>query len=178
MKMKNSIPPFEHRPPEEFDVQDIGIHVRLFGHGDEDNLVRLANDEPVQQFVPWAKRVVDRVSAERVINDFEGSWQRGVMARYCLEKGGEFAGYAGIWSDKKPGYYEFGFAVLPELRGQGIGTRTTEELFKIAKDHLHAKCMIAYVNDENLASQAVVNKHGFQKLDEFDNGDRRYELNF
>lgn len=176
--MKNQIPPFEHRPPTEFDVPDTSIHLRLFRHGDEDNLIRLVDDEPVQKFVPWAKRVIDKTSAERTINEFEGAWDRGVMARYAIEQDGSFAGYAGLWSDKKSGYYEFGFAVLPEFRGQGIGTRTTSELFDIAKEQLQAKGMVAYVHDENLASQAVVNKHGFQRLDEFDDGDRRYELEF
>ena len=53
--MKNQMPPFEHRPPAEFDVPNSTIHLRLFRHGDEDNLVRLVDDEPVQRFVPWAK---------------------------------------------------------------------------------------------------------------------------
>lgn len=174
--MKNQIPPFEHRPPAEFDVPDSTIHLRLLRHGDEDNLTRLADDEPVKRFVPWAKRVMDKNSAERTISEFEDAWRRGIMARYAIEQDGSFAGYAGLWSDKKQGYYEFGFAVLPEFRGQGIGTRTTQKLFDIAKNQLQAKGMVAFVHDDNLASQAVVHKHSFQKLDEFDDGDRRYEL--
>jgi RimJ/RimL family protein N-acetyltransferase len=172
------IPPFEQRPPAEFNVPDSTIHLRLFRHGDEDNLVRLVDNEPVQRFVPWAKRVIDKVSAERTIDRFENEWNNGLMARYVIEKDSMFAGYAGLWSDKKPGYYEFGFAVLPEFRKQGIGTNTTNELFDVAKKQLQAKGMVAYVHDDNDASQAVVNKHGFARLDEFDDDDRRYELDF
>ena len=176
--MKNQIRQFEYKPPAEFDVPGTNIHLRLFRHGDESNLIKLVDDQPVQRFVPWAKRVTDKTSAERIIEDFQDAWNRDVMVRYAIEQEGEFIGYSGLWSDKKPGYYEFGFAVLPEFRGQGIGTKTTSELFAIARDQLHAKGIVAYVHDENLASQAVINKHGFRKLDEFDDGDRRYELDF
>lgn len=126
--MKSHIPTFEHRPPAEFDVNDSSIHLRLFRHGDEENLVRLVDDEPVQRFVPWAKRIIDKTTAEKAIDEFESLWERGVIARYVVEQDGKFAGYAGLWSDRNQGYYEFGFAVLPEFRGQGIGTKTTKEL--------------------------------------------------
>lgn len=169
---------FEHKPPAEINVPNTNIHLRLFCHGDEGNLMRLTIDEPVQIFVPWAKRIMDEASAGKMIDEFQRTWKDDLVVRYAIEQDGEFVGYAGVWPDKKPDYYEFGFAVLPEFRRQGIGSKTTAELFTVAKEQLGAKGIVAYVNDDNLASQEVVIGHGFQRLDEFDSGDRRYELEF
>jgi len=172
------VPPFTVTPPAEFDIPSTNIHARLFQEGDADDLARLASEESVQRYVPWAKRIHDAGSASNAIHEFQTAWDRKVMARYCLEDNGRFMGYAGIWSDQNPDYYEFGFAMLPEFRGQGNGTKVVTELLKIAKEKLGAKGMVAYVDDTNEASKAVVIKHEFRPSDEFDSGDRRYELSF
>jgi RimJ/RimL family protein N-acetyltransferase len=178
MSNKSSIPPFEHMPPAEFDTPDSKIHLRLFNHGDEEDLLRLVQDENVQKYVPWAKRIHDLESARETIDNFTSSWERQVMARYVIDIDGNFAGYTGLWTDKQPNYYEFGFAVFPELRGQGIGKKVVAEVINIAKTKLQAKGMVAYVDDSNDASKAVVVSFGFSPTDEFDKGDRRYELEF
>jgi RimJ/RimL family protein N-acetyltransferase len=172
------IPKFAIAPPAEFDVPNADIHVRLFDEPDADNLLRLTQEAAVQQYVPWAKRVHDQSSAADMIRSFRGAWDRKIMVRYVIEKGGEFVGYCGLWSDPAPGFYEFGFAMLPEFRGQGIGTNVVAELMKIAKTQMNAAGMVAYVHDTNAASKATVAKLGFQPTENFDAGDRRYELRF
>lgn len=172
------IPQFDIAPPSEFDVPGTDIHVRLFNEGDTDKLLRLAQEDAVQKYIPWAKRVHDHTSAADTITSFESAWDKRVRARYAIEQDGTFAGYCGIWSDQTPECYEFGFAMLPEFRGRGIGTTTITELMGFAKNDMNAAGMVAYVHDTNDASKAVVIKLGFQPTNEFDDGDRRYTLNF
>jgi len=172
------IPQFSALPPTEFDVPNSNLHVRLFNDSDADNLLNLAGEDAVQRYVPWAKRVHDRDAAADTIKSFLSAWDRKVMARYVIERGGAFVGYCGLWSDQTPGYYEFGFAMLPDFRGQGIGTRTIAALMELARTHMNAAGMVAYIHDTNEASRATVTKLGFQPTDEFDDGDRRYIFDF
>lgn len=172
------IPLFTTMPPAEFDVPETDLHIRLFTEADVDNLLQLANENAVQQYVPWAKRVHDRNSAAATLSRFEEAWGNRKMARYAIEKNGEFVGYCGLWSDPTPDFYEFGFAMLPQFRGQGIGTETITELMAIAHQHMSATGMVAYVHDTNNASQAVVTRLGFSPTNLFDAGDRRYEFYF
>ena len=96
------------------------------------------------------------------------------MARYAVEAEGAVVGYAGLWSDQKPGFYEFGFAFLPSQRSKGYGTSVVARLLTVMQDDLHAQGAIAYVDDTNNASKVVVQKLGFIPTEEFDDGDRRY----
>lgn len=172
------IPPFETPPPASIDIPKSDIHLRLFVDNDAEHLLKLAQEDAVQRYVPWAKSIHDENSAKEAIGKFKDVWNKRIMARYAIEEDGEFIGYAGIWSDRKPGYYEFGFALLPEVRGQGIGTRTISRLMDTARTNMDAKGMVAYVDDTNEASKAAVTKLGLSPMEEFDDGDRRYELAF
>lgn len=171
-------PRFDISPPAEFDVPEAGIHVRLFDQTDVDHLAQLASEELVQRYVPWARMIHDQASAKEVIDDFEAAWAEGRQARYAVEKDGQFVGYAGLWADRPEGYYEFGFAMLPKYRGQGIGTATVTKLTEIARDSMHANGIVAYVHDTNEASKSVIAKLGLNSTNNFDQGDRRYEMHF
>lgn len=173
-----SIPPFTTLPPASFEVPDVHVTARLFTADDAANLLTLAVAPAVKLYVPWAKRVDDLESASSAIIEFNNAWKNQIMARYALEKDGGFIGYCGVWTDQKPDYYEFGFALLPEVRGRGIGTAVIAELIRIAKENMNAKGVIAYVDDTNGASKTVITKLGLVPTEEFDQGDRRYELHF
>ena len=166
---------FKTMPPESFEIQKTNIIIRQFEPFDADDLLKLASDEPVKKFVPWAKFVTDQHTALLQIEEFQKSWQDHVRARYVIEQDGQFVGYIGLWPDDKAGFYEFGFAMLPEFRGVGLGTLVVQSLANHARFDLGAICMVAYVNDSNVASIATVLKLGFTPLEEFNKGDRRYE---
>lgn len=172
------IPPFNTPPPQEIDVPSSDIHLRLFTQDDTENLLELAKEIAVQQYVPWAKSIHDSASASEAINRFKEAWDKKLMARYAIEENKQFVGYAGLWSDLTPGYYEFGFAMLPEARGRGVGTKTIARLIDVTKNTMNAQGIVAYVDDTNDASKAVVTKIGLTPTSEFDDGDRRYELKF
>ncbi len=175
---KMPTPPFDIMPPGEFDVPGCPVHARLFRITDADKVLQLVQDDAVQRYVPWAKSIHDHSTAAAAITRFEGAWNRKVTASYLVELNGKFVGYCRLWRDPVPGYYELGSALLPEFRGQGIATKLVSELIKITKNTLHGEGMVAYVSDMNKASQATVKKLGFRKTDEFDDGDRRYLLDF
>jgi len=166
---------FKTMPSESFEIPETNIVIRQFEPSDADDLLKLAGDDSVKKFVPWAKSVTDQHTALLQIEEFQKSWHDRVRARYVVEQDGQFVGYIGLWPDDKAGYYEFGFAMLPEFRGEGIGTLVVQSLTKHVQFELGAICMVAYVNDSNVASIATVLKLGFTPLEEFNKGDRRYE---
>jgi RimJ/RimL family protein N-acetyltransferase len=166
---------FELTPAPEFQINDM-LLARQFDAADADDLLALATDAPVSRYVPWAKWVTDLAGAEHTIDGFNEARVNNIRARYVLEHLGKFAGYIGCWPDDKLGYYEFGFAVLPEYRGKGIGIAAVKSLIELLKIEHGAVGIVAYVDDTNAASQTVVAKLGFTPLEEFDEGDRRYEL--
>lgn len=173
----SEIPRFTHMPPGMIQI-DESLQMRLFVESDAENLLRLVDNERAQKFLPWAKPIHDLESAKDSIASFQSAWDNQRMARYVVEKDGEFAGYAGIWSDQEPDFYEFGFATLPELQGEGIGSKSVNRLINMARDDLGAKGMIAYVDDTNEQSKSSVSRLGFEPTEEFDSGDRRYVLDF
>lgn len=169
---------FEILPPSRFDNAEHGLEFRPFNSSDIDALVTIATDSPVTRFVPWAKWVTDTESADRQIREFNQTYEQGTRVRYAVVKDDELVGYAGLWPDAKNGYFEFGFAVVPSRRGQGIGSSILKGLMHTTAIELNATGLIAYVHDDNISSKATVVKEGFIPTNEFDEGDRRYEYTF
>lgn len=175
---KEQIPPFTTVPPAEFAIPEMGITFSHVESGDEDKLLAFAADPAARQYVPWAGRVQDAESAHKIVEEFSSAYERGVMASYLVEKDNEFAGYARLWSDREPGLYEFGFGVLPEFRGHGVGTAIATRILELVEHDLHGDGMVAYIDDTNAASKAVALSLGFKPTEEFDGSDRRYILHF
>ena len=167
---------FVMMPYPELAIEGTDMLLRQFAVGDIESLVDLATEPAVSRYVPWAKWVTDRQSAEKQIIEFNHSYSEGTRARYVIENSGKFVGYIGVWPDANVGFYQFGFAILPEHRGQGFGTLAVQTLIQHVEKHLKASGMVAYVDEDNEASKATILKLGFASTEEFDKTERRYEL--
>jgi ribosomal-protein-alanine N-acetyltransferase len=80
------------------------------------------------------------------------------------------ATFAGIvnWKDRSPGTtkglcYEVGIALLPEHRGQGVGTIAQRLLVQYLFDNTPVHRIQAYTEVDNVAEQRALEKAGFQR---------------
>lgn len=157
------------------EIEGSGIKLRLLEQKNMYDLLRLATDENVSAYVPWARFVQDRESAERQISIFQEQYESGRFARYGIFSGEQMAGYIGVWPTDEAGAYEVGFAVLPEFRGKGLAGQALnmveQEVAKIGADKI-----IGHVDESNSASAKVLEKHGFISTNQFNqDNERRYE---
>ncbi len=170
---------FVKKPPESFDIDKTqGITARLFSVDDVGFLKNLAMDPDVARYVPWAPRIKDDLSAIESLQTFRKCWNEQTRARYAVFMEDAFVGYVGLWPDFKEDAedsYEFGYALLPNYRGKGTGSKLIHAIVAVGRT-LGARTIVAYVDDANVASKAVVLKSRFVATQEFDKGDRRYEL--
>ena len=160
-------------PPKEIDGSDIKL--RLLEQKDMEALLRLATEEDVAMYVPWAKYAQDSESAEQQIDNFQHQFEQGTHVRYGIFQGDKMAGYIGVWPSNESGTYETGLAVLPEFRGQGIAGQAVSLLEKEIGSIGGAK-IIAHVDESNSSSSRMVEKQGFVSTDKFnDQQERRFE---
>ncbi|HEY3140092.1 MAG TPA: GNAT family protein [Acidimicrobiales bacterium] len=80
---------------------------------------------------------------------------------------GTFAGIVS-WKDRPVGptkglRYEVGIALLPEHRGQGVGTTAQRLMVQYLFDHTPVHRLEAYTDVENVVEQRALEKAGFQR---------------
>jgi RimJ/RimL family protein N-acetyltransferase len=109
--------------------------------------------------------------------------------RYTILLGGIVVGLVSFWKD--PGYfgqtpesdgYGFGYFLDPAYRGEGIITDSMKAIMKIALNNLRVQSFVAFTEDNNQESRALLQKLGFEPTDEVygepDNGwpERKHKL--
>jgi RimJ/RimL family protein N-acetyltransferase len=83
---------------------------------------------------------------------------------------GKAAGSAGFWEKEWNGMtvWEAGWGVLPEFQGRGIAVAAVQALFEKARADGRHRFMHAYPKIENLASNALCRRAGFELMGECD----------
>lgn len=98
--------------------------------------------------IPWSKKAF----MEELTNN--------KFARYLAALVDEMiVGYAGMWKVFDEGHIT-NIAVLPEFRGNGVGSLLLEGLIKIAQNEQIARLTLE-VRKSNLIAQGLYNKYGF-----------------
>ena len=92
----------------------------------------------------------------------------GEMLRVLLEPGGEVAGTVGYWEREWQGeqVYETGYSILPEFQGRGLAVAAVREVLKRAAADGRLRYMHAFPHVDNVASNVVCRKAGFELLGE------------
>jgi RimJ/RimL family protein N-acetyltransferase len=96
-------------------------------------------------------------------------------ARYLADKvsglfrilcDGEPAGWVGYWTRdwREREVYEVGWSVLPEQQGRGIATLATSQAIELARREGQHRFMHAFPSVDNVASNAICRKLGFELL--------------
>lgn len=79
---------------------------------------------------------------------------------------GEKMGMAGLYD--RDGYegVDIGFAFLPDFERNGFAFEASERLVQLAKEELKMSKISGYTNKDNVASQGLLKKLGFQQTGE------------
>ena len=80
---------------------------------------------------------------------------------------GEPVGSVGFWTTewRDERVYEIGWSVLPEFQGRGVGAAGTAQAIELARGHGAHRFVHAFPNVENLPSNAICRKLGFELVE-------------
>jgi len=92
------------------------------------------------------------------------------LIRYAILENNNPIGLVSLWRDDgffgtppNPNDYGFGYFIDPEERGKGIVTDTVTQLMATAQQSLYVRQFVAFCEDDNAESVAVLSRLGFEK---------------
>jgi RimJ/RimL family protein N-acetyltransferase len=68
----------------------------------------------------------------------------------------------GFWGEKNLDDYGFGYFLDPHERGKGLITKAVQKLMEVVSQNLYVRQFVAFSEDTNTGSVAVLKKLGFQ----------------
>ena len=137
---------------------------------DGDKYFRLSNNDNVMKYVTG--HALDRQESDKMLRTFLAEYGNDTyLGRYLIESrySGELIGTAKL--DMDGSEVEIGYRIMEEHWGKGIATEIARGLIHFAKQTLHAKQVIAYVNVANAASIRVLEKAGMVNVERIEDLD-------
>ena len=131
--------------------------------GDQDKYYSLCRNENVMKFVTGhalSREESDKMFQEFLIENNNDNY----FGRYFIEERLTGALIGAVKLDKIWNEIEIGYRIMEEYWGKGIATTIAKDLISFAKEKLHAKKVIAFVNVENAASIRVLEKAGMDNI--------------
>lgn len=131
----------------------------------------LEADPEIRKRVAVAKIIHTKQDVYREIEDSEND---PTVIRYSVLKNGKYIGLVTFWrlddyldkDNPKPYTFGFGYFLDPAERGNGIIPAALQTLMQVARETLKPQNFMAFCEDDNPASIAVLNKCGFAATDE------------
>ncbi len=139
------------------------LTLREMTEADLDAIAGILGDEQVMKYYPRTKT---REEAGNWIR-----WNRRLCADHgfglwimTLEETGDFVGECGLTIQVVSGIREIevGYHVLPAYQGRGYATEAAAACRNFARDQLSIDRLIAVINPDNVASQAVAERIGLR----------------
>lgn len=143
---------------------DREIKIEKLTVNDFDNYFRLVNDERVMAMITERAISVqeakeeykERLASSRIHKDF-GSF------KIIDGRNNSFIGFAKLeLEDIADTKVELGYMILPAYWGQGIASKVSELLIKVAKGKSSINQVYAIIDPANIASRKVLLKNGFK----------------
>lgn len=154
---------------QEIYVQE-GIKLHPLHSSDAKRLLEiLADDSSIRNKVTIASRLH---TIEDIETEIKRSLKKTGLIRYVLLKENNPIGLVSLWRDE--GYfgtptqlddYGFGYFLDPNERGKGLMTSAIRKLIEIVANNLKVNQFIAFCEDNNMKSIAVLTKLGFEPTD-------------
>jgi ribosomal-protein-alanine N-acetyltransferase len=144
---------------------DNDVSLRPIQEADLESLHRFDTDPGALGEFEWTGFTDPRAVQRRWEED---GWIGAEDSRLAVVRSdGVFAGEVS-WKDRSHGptkavCFEIGIALLPEHRGQGVGTRAQRMLVKYLFDTTPVHRLEAYTEVENIAEQRALEKCGFER---------------
>ncbi|WP_438464361.1 GNAT family N-acetyltransferase [Marinomonas sp. PE14-40] len=154
------------------------LQMREFTLADKEAVLDFASCEKVTRYTGYAGMVKSLDDAAMVIRDiWMVEYQRYGYGRYALihKEDQKVIGFCGVKFDKGLNAPDIGYRLLPQYWGQGLATEAVTSALKYAREVLDLDKIIAVAVDENVASNKILHKLGFNKIDSYiDEGFRLY----
>lgn len=142
--------------------------VREFAMRDLDNLFELYSLPGISDYVePLYPYEQEKRYEENYIQNIYKLYGFGMWLVYKKETG-RLIGRAGI-EYREPceeGEVEMGYLLAPDVREQGIATEVCSAILSYAKEELCMKRVLCKVDPENIASLRLLQKLGFEKVED------------
>lgn len=153
----------------EIDVCE-GIKLRPLDQSDAKRILEiLAADPSIRDKVSVASRLHN---SEDVAMEIERINKDAGLMRFTILRENNPIGLvsfwreAGIWDSKNYDNYGFGYFIDPKERGKGLIPNAVQSLMNAAIKNLHVDLFVAFCEDHNHESIAVLTKLGFKPTDE------------
>ncbi|MCD0480564.1 GNAT family N-acetyltransferase [Chryseobacterium sp. LC2016-29] len=147
--------------------------LRKFEEADYERLFLLDSNQEVMKYVGMPTLSKAEESKELVKMIMQQYEDNGVGRLAVIEKESELLiGWSGLKlnTSEVNGYqnfYELGYRFLPETWGKGYATESGKASLEYGFNDLKAEIIYAYAHSENMASNHILTKLGFEKTGEF-----------
>ena len=141
-----------------------GLILRPWHVDDAPALVDACNDPEIARWLPILPSPYTEQDAETFIGHSRESWDSGESFNFAIvdAETGRLAGSIAMRA-RRFSTGHFGYWVAREARGRGVATEALRALCRWAVDSLDVKRLELLTDPENVASQRVAEKAGFQR---------------
>lgn len=155
---------------QEIHVSD-GLKLRLLKNSDIIRILKIMEmDSNIRNRVSLASRLH---TPEDIAAEIESYKKNTGVIRYVLLQDNNPVGLISFWHDRgylctpsSPNDYGFGYFLDPNERGKGLITRAIQSLIDIVVKNIHVNQFVAFCEDDNIESIAVLTRLGFKPTDE------------
>jgi RimJ/RimL family protein N-acetyltransferase len=146
------------------ELRSSSLVLRPWKLDDAPAIAEACSDPEISRWLPMIPSPYGEEDALSYIGQSHETWERGEAYNFAIldAAGGQLAGSIAMRVLRfNTGH--FGYWVTREARGQGVATEALETLCRWAVDDLDIKRLELLTDPENVASQRVAEKAGFQR---------------
>jgi RimJ/RimL family protein N-acetyltransferase len=141
------------------ELRDEEFLLRPWSESDVPALVEACNDPDIQRFIPVIPRPYTRQDALEFVR---GESRPEIQHSFAVMMNGELVGAIGMSTNQsRTGHV--GYWCAPQARGKGLTTRALRLLSRWAFDELDLERLELITDPDNVASQRVAEKVGYQR---------------
>jgi RimJ/RimL family protein N-acetyltransferase len=145
---------------------------------DAEALFELNKNPNVHKYL-WQKPEVIIDESLKVIEYVQRQYAENKIGRFAtvLKETGEFIGWTGIKfvndhvENGNTNFYDYGYRLSEPFWNKGYATEATKAWLDYGFNHMKIEEMNAYTHAENGASNHILNKAGFQFIEEYSNNE-------
>jgi len=140
------------------------VSIGSWGPGDRGLLGRLLGDPQMMVHLGGPE-------SEAKLDDRQSRYEAPDSRQYKILADGESCGYVGYWEHEwqDASIWEVGWSVLPAFQGRGVASAAVRLLLDVIRQDDATKTVHAFPSVENVASNALCEKLGFELVGPFDN---------
>jgi len=155
----------------QFNLQDITVRPRvvlrpMMIEDAPGMLAVLEADPEIRKRVSAAAGMTDTAGVQREIEEYQVDPG---LIRYTIHSDDKVAGLVSLWTDEgffgqpaQPNTYGFGYFLHPGQRGKGLVGDSVQKLMDVSRATVRVDSFIAFCEDDNPKSIAVLTKLGFK----------------